>query len=575
MGVFSTIGRKYKSVRRYNQILRVLMRYGFEDLVQYMQEKKRFSFLRKLVPRSVKRHAKKYTKWEKMRLVCEELGPTFVKFGQILSNRPDIIPVELIHEFEKLQDDVPAMGPDVAKKVVEDELKDKVENLFAWFEPQPFASASMAEVHKVTLHSGEVVALKIQRPGIKEVIEEDIKVMFTVAEVVQRRIPSLKSFDLIGLVRNFQKSIMMELDFINESINVQRFYTNINNDEGKDQFAQAPRVYQKFTTSKILALEFMRGIKINRLAKLEEKGLDKKVIAKRLAVTYFKQIFDYGFFHADPHPGNLLVLPNGHICYLDFGMMGSIMTKDIEMFGHLFLSITRKDVKKIIRSLQQLSDNSTIDNMRELEFDINEFVEKYYVRDIHDNELSTVLLELKDIIIKHGLKVPMHFFLLARSMITIEGVIQNLDPELNQYEMVRPYLLKIVAKKFSPFKLGKKVLNSFYEIGNMMEEFPRDLKNAIQKINRGEIKVDLRHKGIDPLVHTVHRVTKQIVTALIISALIIGSTLFIINKVEPLYHDKTSIAGIIGFILAGILAYGMLRNIRKGDHDDWKGWKEK
>jgi ubiquinone biosynthesis protein len=573
MGIFSSIGRKYKSIRRYNQILRVLVKYGFEDFVQYMDEKKRFSLLRRLIPKSKRRRAAKHSKWEKMRMVCEELGPTFVKFGQILSNRPDLIPLELVHEFEKLQDSVPPMHPDEAKTAVEFELKDSVENLFAWFEANPFASASMAQVHKATLHTGERIALKVQRPGIQPIIIEDIKVMYTVAEVLIRRIPSLKSFDPVGLVRHFEKSILKELDFINESINVQRFYGNLENDDDTDQFASAPKVYQKYTTSKILALEFISGTKINLLDELEEKGFDKSEIAKRLAISYFKQIFDYGFFHADPHPGNLLVLPNGHICYLDFGMMGSILQQDIEMFGHLFLAITRKDVKKIIKQLQKLSDNAPVQSMRDLEFDINEFVEKYYVRSVHENEMSTVLMELKDVIIKHGLKVPTHFFLFARSLVTIEGVIQKLDPELDQFAMVRPYLIKTVARKFNPIKFGRKILNSFMEMGGYMEDFPRDLRNAIQKINKGEIKVDLRHKGIDPMVHTLQRVVKQLVTAFIIVALIIGSTLFVISKVEPLW-GKVSVAGAVGFILAGILAFGMLRDLRKGDHDDWKGWKE-
>lgn len=574
MALFSGIGRRLRSIKRYNQILRVLARYGFEDLVQYMEETKRMGFIRRLIPRSARKRARLYTKWERMRLVCEELGPTFIKFGQILSNRPDLIPMELVAEFEKLQDRVPPMPESTAKRVVEEQLKDTVENLFAWFESKPFASASMAQVHKATLKTGDRVVLKVQRPGIEEIILEDIKVMYSVAEILEKRIPSLKAFDPVGLVKNFEESITKELDFIHESVNVQRFRMNLEGDPGADQYASAPKVFQEYTTKRLLCLEFIQGVKINRLKALEEKGLDRKVIAKRLAISYFKQIFDYGFFHADPHPGNLLVLPNGSICYLDFGMMGSILQKDVEIFGHLFLAITQKDVKRIIRSLQMLSENTTIHNRRELEFDIHEFVEKYYVRDVHDNEMSTVLMELKEIIVKHGLKVPMHFFLFARSMVTIEGVITHLDPELDQFGLVKPYLIKTVARKFNPVKMGRKIINSFFEIGNYMEEFPRDLKNAIRKINRGEIEVDLNHKGIDPMVHTINRVAKQIVSALIIASVVIGGTLLMVFKVGPMTENGLSIFGIIGFTIGALLALGMLRDIRKGDHDDWKGWKD-
>lgn len=566
MGILTGIRNNFKSISRYNQILRVLLKYGFEDLVYYLDERKRYQFIQKLIPDASKKRALSYTKWAKMRLVCEELGPTFVKFGQILSNRPDLIPLELTFELEKLQDNVSPMTEQASKQVVETELKDTVENLFAWFEPTPFASASMAQVHKVTLHSGKRVALKIQRVGINEVIIEDIKVMYKVADVLERRIPSLKSFDPIGLVKNFENSILKELDFIHESINVQRFYNNLAKDDSPDQFAEAPKVYPEFTTRKVLALEFISGIKIDQIEKLKAKDFDTKIIGRRLAISYYKQIFEYGFFHADPHPGNLLVRPNGHICYLDFGMMGSMLPRDIAIFGSLFIAITNKDVKKIIKSLQQLSNNAPIENMRDLEFDINEFVEKYYVRDIHDNEMSTILLELKDIIIAHGLKVPTYFFLFARSLVTIEGVIEKLDPNLEQFEIVKPFLRKSASKKYNPITMGIKVANSLVELTNYIEDFPSDLKNAIRKINSGKIKVDLTHKGIDPMVHTLHRITKLLITAFIMGTLIIGATLFIVFEISPVWKG-VSILGICSFILAVILGYGMLSNIRKGDYD--------
>ncbi|NRD23118.1 AarF/ABC1/UbiB kinase family protein [Winogradskyella litoriviva] len=572
MGLYTDIGKKYKSVTRYNQILKVLVKYGFKDLVQYLEEKKRFTFLQQLIPKRSRIDASKYTKWEKMRLVCEELGPTFIKFGQILSNRPDLVPLKLTFELEKLLDNVPPMPEEIAKQVVETELKGSVENLFAWFNPKPFASASMAQVHKVILHSGKRVALKIQRPGIKEIIIEDIKVMYSIAEVLEKRIPSIKSFDPMGLVKNFEDAILKELDFINESINVQRFYNNLADDDSADQYARAPKVYREYTTTKLLALEFMSGTKIDNLSELKEKNFDSKIIATRLTKSYFKQIFNYGFFHADPHPGNLLILPNGHICYLDFGMMGSILPRDIEVFGKLFLAITRKDVNKIIKALQQLSNYTNIENIRALEFDINEFVEKYYVRSVHKNELSTILIELKDIIIAHGLKVPTHFFLFARSLVTIEGVVNKLDPECNQYAIAKPFLLRAVAKSFNPIRFGEKALNSIYELGNYMEDFPRDLKNAIRKINRGEIKVDLTHKGIDPMVHTIHRVTKQLVSAFIMAALIIGAAMFIISGIKPLWGE-ISVLGIVCLVITIIIAYGMIRDIRKGDYDEW--WYQK
>jgi ubiquinone biosynthesis protein len=568
MSLIANIKRKYKSVSRYNEILKVLLKYGFEDLVQHLEEKKKYGFLQKLIPQKTKTQASKFTKWEKMRLVCEELGPTFVKFGQVLSNRPDLIPFELVLEFEKLQDNVPPMHNNMVKQVVVSELKKDIDDLFAWFEPHPFASASMAQVHKVILHSGKRVALKIQRPGIKDVILEDIKVMYSIAEILENRIPSLKSFDPIGLVKNFESAILKELDFINESVNIQRFYNHISNDDNIDQFAHAPLVYKDFTTEKVLAMEFIAGIKIDRLNKLAEKNIDTKLIARRLSNSFFKQVFEYGFFHADPHPGNLLVLPNRHICFLDFGMMGTILPRDIKVFGKLFTAISNKNVKQIIQSIQQLSDATVINDMRSLEFDINEFIEKYYAKDIHKNEMSTLLLELKDIIVAHGLKVPTHFYLFARALVTLEGVLEKLDPELDQFEMVRPYLSKSITRNYSPLLIGKKVFNSIYELADYMEDFPRDLKNAIRKINRGKVEVDLTHKGVDPIIHTLRRLTTQLVSAFIMVALIIGSSLFIISNIPPLWKE-ISVVGIVGFVLTFIIGFGMLQDIRKKDYHKW------
>lgn len=566
MGILTGIRSNFKSIARYNQILRVLIKYGFEDLVYYLDERKRFTFFQKLIPDAYKKHALSYTKWAKMRLVCEELGPTFVKFGQILSNRPDLIPLELTFELEKLQDNVPPMPEKEAKNVIEFELKDKVENLFAWFEPHPFASASMAQVHKATLHSGKRIVLKVQRSGILAIILEDIKVMYRIAEVLERRIPSIRSFDPSGLVKHFEYSILKELDFINESINVDRFYSKLKKDDTLDQFAVAPKVYHEFTTGKVLALEFISGVKIDKIRELNKKGFDTKVIARRLAISYYKQIFEYGFFHADPHPGNLLVLPNGHIGYLDFGMMGSMLPRDIAIFGKLFIAITNKNINEIIRAIQRLSNNVVIMNRRNLEFDINEFVEKYYVREVQKNEMSTILLELKDIIIKNNLQVPTYFFLFARSLVTLEGVIEKLDPNFDQFEIVRPYLRKSTIKKFNIITMSKKVANSIIELTDYMEDFPSDFKNAIRKINSGQVKVDLTHQGIDPLRQTMHSVTKQLVTAFIMVALIISAALFIIYKVHPLWKNISAI-GIISFSLAVILGFRMAMNIRKGDCD--------
>jgi ubiquinone biosynthesis protein len=570
MAVFRSIRSRYRSFVRYNQILRVFVKYGFEELVSYMIASGRYRFIRRFIPKTTKKRAEQFTRWEKMRLVCEELGPTFIKFGQILSNRPDLLPDDLILEFEKLQDNVPPMSGEIAIQVVEKELKKPLTELFASFEKEAFASASIAQVHRVTLHTGEKVALKVQRPNIRSVIREDIKVLYQLATLFERRIPSSRSFDPVGLVRNFEESILRELDFIHESVNIQRFAGNIKSDPA-DKTTRSPGVYKEYTTSMVLAMEFMDGLKISNIQGLKAQGHDVHRIARKLAVSYVKQVFQYGFFHADPHPGNLLITPEGEVCFLDFGMMGNILPRDIEMFAHLFIAVKSEDLMGVVRALQLMSEATVINDLRGFEFAVNEFITSYSVSLYHQHEMSTILIELRDIIVKYGLKVPPHFFLLARSMVTIEGVIHHLDPKLDLMTLARPYIAESIRKEFDPLKIIRKILNGIYEFGSYMEEFPQDLRNAIRKINNGKVSVDLTHKGVDPVIHTMNRITRQMVTAIILAGLLIGSAMFIIREVEPKWHHVPVFA-IYGIIAAAILGWGMLRDLRKGDHDDWPGW---
>jgi len=561
------MGKEYRHIRRYNKILRVLARYGFEDLVAHLDESRIWKWVRKLIPKSLYARARSLSKWEKMRLVCEELGPTFVKFGQILSNRPDLLPPPLISELEKLQDKVPPIPAAEAKEVIEKQLGRSISEVFAAFDETVLAAASIAQVHRARLHSGEEVVIKVQRPGIRETIDSDIKAMYYAAEVLMKRVPSVRSFDPPGLVRTFEESIRQELDFVHESVNLQRFADNFKGGKEDESHTSAPKVYRDYSTDRVLTMEFVRGIKVNDVKRLDAEGLDRKLIAKRLIDSYFHQVFYHGFFHADPHPGNILILPGNRICFLDFGMMGNVMEKDLEQLANMFLAVRAKDPRRIIRALQQLSDNPVIKNFRALEADLFEFVHNYAVRDIHMNEISTMLLELKDIIVKHELKVPSHFFLLARSLVSVEGVCRQLDPSLDLTEMVRPHLFRVLRRKYKPGQFFRRILNSVYEMGMYMEDFPRDIKAAIRRINRGEVQVELKHQGVDPIVHSLVRTSKIIVAAVITAALIVGASLLMVAETPPTRWGA-SVPALIGFALAAIVAMGMMNNLRKGDRDN-------
>ncbi|MEX2597663.1 MAG: AarF/ABC1/UbiB kinase family protein [Salibacteraceae bacterium] len=495
-----------------------------------------------------------------MRLVCEELGPTFIKFGQLLSNRPDLLPKELIIELEKLQDKVPPFPTDQMRQLISEDLKQVPEVLFKEFYDTPFASASIAQVHKAVLQNGNEVVLKIQRPGIRQTVIEDIQIMLDLVDILIRRVPSVKAFDPKGLIQSFEESILREMDFINESVNIQRFRLDFKDTPE----IYVPAVYRQFTTQNVLTLEFINGIKVSDYNGLHNNNLNRKVIAKRIINLYYKQVFDHGFFHADPHAGNILILPDNVICFIDFGMMGSVLKKDIDQLATLFIAIGQRNIHNIIRALQQLAENPVIENPKRFEYDLNEFVNTYAVTKVHNHEMSTMINSLRNIVLKHKLQVPSHFFLLSRSMIAMEGVVRHLDPSLKLMYAAQPHLVKAVKKKLNPIRFAKGLMSSAFEMAAYLEDLPGDLKETIRKIKSGKVKVDLEHKGIDPLIYTLNRISKQIVAAVIVGSLIVGSSLIILSGARPHWWGISAL-GVLGLSLAAIVAFGMVSNLRKND----------
>lgn len=549
--------RQLSHIRRYNKILSVLVKFGFDDYVSYLEENHRFPLIRKMISRSRYKRAMKYSKWEKMRMVCEELGPTFVKFGQIVSTRPDLVPEDLINELQKLQDAVPPFPYKDVQLIFKGEFGKDVHELFSEFNETPIASASMAQVHKAIMHDGTVVAVKVQRPGIRKIITEDIKIMRDIAAMLSKRIPSLKHFDAVGLVENFADSIQKELDFIHESWNLQRFDAQFKDDE----HIFVPKYYKALSSAKVITQDFIDGVKITRLDALASLGIDRKVLAKRFIESFYRQIFEFGYFHADPHSGNLIAMKGNIVAYLDFGMMGSIMRRDLENLGNLILAIEEGNVKRIIRYIHYLGDVSIINDSRQLEFDVHEFVGKYSISDKYQDNISDMLLDLKDIILKHHLKVPAHFFLLTRAMVNAEGVVRQLDPDLSLTEEVRPYIVKMITKDHGVMSFGRRFMNFASEFGNYMEDFPHDLRQFMKMAKNGEIKVDLEHKGVDPMIYTLEKVSKQMILTVIIAALLVGSSLLVVSHIEPIWYGM-SVWAWAGFAISFVLFLMMIPTLR-------------
>ena len=421
----------YRDIGRYRQILKVLAKYGFGDLISSVKRRWR-------APKGIKELGRA----ERARLALQELGPTFIKLGQMLSMRPDLITPEFGEEFKKRQDEVPPCDFEEIKGVLEEELKAPLESKFSRFDPLPIAAASLAQVHKAEIN-GEPVAVKVQRPGIRRVIETDIDILLQIAGIVKRRLGDEAPFDPVGIVNEFAKSIYRELDFTREANNMLRFARNFQN----DPTVYVPKVYWELTTRRVLTMEFVDGIKISDVERFESLGLDRRTVALNGAKAVLKEIFEHGFFHADPHPGNIFVIKGNVIVPVDFGMVGRLTSKEMESLGRLLTGMVYKDAGLIVRTLYQLGMLEETRDTDELERDISDFLDRYYKRPLYQLDMRAIMDELMWIVRSHRVKVPSSYTLMLRALVTMEGVGRLLDPQFDMFALAKPYVLRMTARK--------------------------------------------------------------------------------------------------------------------------------
>lgn len=549
----------FSYINRYRKIASVLIKYGFDDLLSSIHAGRYLPFLksgRKAKREGKKEEVHKLTRYERMRMVLEELGPTFIKFGQIMSNRPDLLPTALITELEKLQDKVPPFEAETAKAIVEEELDAGTDALFHSFNPEPFSSASIAQVHYAELTTGEQVVLKIQRPNIQSLAQTDIEIMRDLAKLIERHMPSLAVFDPVGQVNTFEKTMKKELNFNLEASYIERFQTQFKNEPN----LKVPSCFKQFSTERVITLEYIEGIKISEVKTLSEKGYDLKLLAKRGFNFYLRQVFENGFFHADPHPGNILVLPENKICFLDFGMMGFITDEDRESLVTMLIGIGKKDSKMIIRTLEHLSNRDDLHEQRSLEYELNEFINEYAYQSLEDANIQDIIERVRRIIVTYGITIHPDFFLLMKALVVIEGVGYKLDPDFNPFEQMKPHVNKLYRQRMNPFYLFNKFYLSAHEIGNFLRDLPYDIKDLMKQAKEGKINVDIEHKGIEPLLATLDKVSNRIAFAIVVASLIVGSSLLVHSDIPPIYRG-IPIIGIIGFFIAGFMAVWLLVSI--------------
>jgi len=560
--LFKGFKRNYKGLRRLQFIISTLVKYGFSDLLTNLKIDLFYRAGKYIIPGVEKKDILKKTFPERLRLAFEELGPTFIKLGQMLSVRPDIIPKKYSNEFSKLQDEVPPIPTDKVKEIINLELKKPVSELFKSFSEKPVAAASIAQVHSAVTFEDEKVAIKVQRPDIENVIETDLDILLKLAALAEKHIPSVKVYQPTEIVKEFARNIQYELDFFREGRNIELFYNHFKEDET----VYIPKVYWDLTSEKVLVMEYISGIKASDEKKIDSADLNRKIIAVNGANWILKQIFEYGFFHADPHPGNLFILEGNIIGPIDFGIVGYIDDEMKEELGDALLAFTKRDVGKLIKILFNLQILDDLSNVAAIQHDLKDIVNYYYNIKLSQLNIGKVLMEVVEIIQKHHLTVPADFVLMSKALATIEGFGKRLDPDFEIISIAKPYINKIILKRLNPKKDIKGLLDTINDYRYLFKNIPFDLRYVIKKIKLGKLNIQFEHRGLDRLISELDRSSNRLSFSIIIAALLLGSSLIIRAEKGPVFFGLPAV-GLAGYSAAGILGIWLLISIiRSGRH---------
>jgi len=549
MLTFARINRNIRSIKRYRDILAILIKYGFGNLVEQLNINYYIELGRKIVTLgTASKGLERLTQAERMRMAMEELGTTFIKLGQLLSTRPDVIPPEYIEEFRKLQDKVPSISSDEVRRQISLELGIPVEELFSSFTDTPLASASISQVHRARLVDGEEVVLKVRRPRIEQLIETDLDILMGLAYLVEKHLPSGELYDPTGIVKEFRRTLYREMDFSREGHTIDRFALNF----ADDPTLHVPKVFWDYTGETVLTMEYVDGIKVSDFDALRAQGYDLKAIARNGADAILKQVLIHGLFHGDPHPGNIFILPENTVCFLDYGMVGRLDESLKYQLVDLLASVLQRDVDRIITMLLysgELTDESNIKNLRR---DLAEFIDDYYEVPLQEIKAGKLISDFVEILSHYRIKFRSDLILLAKALVTIEGIGRQLDPEFNMIDHLKPFLDKVVQERLAPGTISKEIFRTLQAYGILAKTLPKDLKEFINRVNRNKFKIDLEHRGLEKMISDLDKSSNRLSFSLVIGALIVGSSLIMQTDKGPLLFGFP-ILGLLGYSIAGFL----------------------
>ncbi len=511
----------YQHLRRFREIVQVLLRYSFDELVDQLG----LTSLLFLPTRFLQQRRASETVGapQRLRLALEELGPTFIKVGQILSTRPDLLPSAYIDELSKLQDQAPPVPLEDVLQVIETELNWPVHLIFQTFEETPLAAASLSQVHAATLNSGEQVVVKVQRPHIRPQIEEDLSILCQLARLAQEKTAWGEVYDLVDVAEDFANTLRNELDYRGEGRNADRFRRNF----AAEEHLYIPKVYWSYTTGLVLTMERISGVKIDNVDGIRSAGMDTKAIALHSSRIIVKETLEDGFFHADPHPGNFVVMPGEVIGAMDFGMVGHLDRYLREDLARLLFAAVNLDAQRVVDQLLHMGAADAQVNRQALQRDINRLLQKYYDMPLKEIRAKDLVTEMWPLAFRHHLHLPSDLWLLGKTLGMMEGVGLKLNPDFDMFAVAKPYAARILRQFTSPKAVGEKMLSSAGAWGDLLLLLPRRIDALLSQLEQGHMAARMEIQNAIEISHYAERVINRLVVSVLTMALILAAALLL------------------------------------------------
>lgn len=553
------VGKRIRHIHRYREIAVALIRNGFGMIVDEIGFSQFLSLPQKFFPMKKVKHS--FTIGERVRLVLEELGPTFVKLGQIASTRPDLFPEEIIRELEKLQDQVPPFSFAEVREIVEQELGGEIEELFDYFDQTPLAAASIGQVHQAVLRSGEKVAVKVQRPRIAKTIETDLEILQDLAFLAEHRLEWAAKYQIKEIVDELSKSLRAELDYTIEARNAEKMRQLHKNDRA----IQIPQVFLEYTTKRVLTIEYVEGVKLKDVAKLKENGYNCKKIAECLSKGIFDQIFTHGFFHGDPHPGNVLVMSDEMIAFIDFGMVGRLTPEMKYHFSSLVIALMRKNTDSIIKTIFRMGIVPDEVDLMDLRNDVEVLREKYSNVPLSQVSLGEAVNDLLQTAFKHSIRIPADLTMLGKTLLTVEGIVEALDPEASIVDLAEPFGRQLLKERLHPKQIAENFKKQATDYGEMLIDLPIYIKELLSLAKKGRLHHDITIPELDLVLKKLDRISNRLSFSIVLLAfsiimvgIIIGSSM---GRQSTLLWKIPAIE--IGFVVATLMFLWLLYSIIK------------